>query len=136
VAAGLYRANHPHNIYLELLMDLGLLGFAAVAACYAFFMRRLRALAAEPALSAEMRSFFLGARWALWGALAMAATTAYYMPNPAQTFLWFGLGMAFAFAPASVHARTAAQVLQDATQTSSTGTGRQAAAAASSGGRP
>ena len=66
VAAGLYRANHPHNIYLELLMDLGLLGFAAVAACYVFFMRRLRTLAAEPALDAELRSFFLGARWALW----------------------------------------------------------------------
>jgi O-antigen ligase len=105
VAAGRYRADHPHNIYLELLMDLGLLGFAAVAACYAFFLRRLRALADEPALGPELRSFFLGARWALWGALAMAVTTAYYMPNPAQTYLWFALGMAFAFAPAAVPAR-------------------------------
>jgi len=105
VAAGRYRANHPHNIYLEVLMDLGLLGFAAMAACYAFFLRRLRALADEPALGPELRSFFLGARWALWGALAMAVTTAYYMPNPAQTYLWFALGMAFAFAPAAVPAR-------------------------------
>lgn len=108
VAAGRYRANHPHNIYLELLMDLGLLGFAAVAACYAFFLRRLRALADEPALGLELRSFFLGARWALWGALAMAVTTAYYMPNPAQTYLWFALGMAFAFAPAAAPARAGA----------------------------
>jgi O-antigen ligase len=97
VAAGRYRADHPHNIYLEVLMDLGLLGFAAVAACYAFFLRRLRQLAAEPSFSPDLRSFFQGARWALWGALAMAATTAYYMPNPAQTYLWFALGLAFAF---------------------------------------
>jgi len=127
VAAGRYRANHPHNIYLELLMDLGVLGFAAVAACYAFFMRRMRALAAAPALSAELRSFFLGARWALWGALAMAMTTAYYMPNPAQTYLWFGLGMAFAFAPALAPAQAGA----GAHGTSST----PAAAGAPGGGR-
>lgn len=144
VAAGLYRANHPHNIYLELLMDLGLLGFAAVAACYVFFMRRLRTLAAEPALGAELRSFFLGARWALWGGLAMAATTAYYMPNPAQTFLWFGLGMAFAFAPASVPARAATGVRPGATRRTGAGndsgngegSGTRAAAAAAGGGRP
>ena len=108
VAAGRYRADHPHNIYLELLMDLGMLGFAAVAACYAFFMRRLRALAAEPTLGAELRSFFLGARWALWGALAMAATTAYYMPNPSQTCLWFAFGLAFAFTPTAAAVRAAA----------------------------
>jgi O-antigen ligase len=97
VAAGLYRANHPHNIYLEVLMDLGLLGLAAMAWAWWHFLRRLRQLAAEPAFTPELRAFFLGARWAAWGALAMAATTAYYMPNAAQTFLWMGLGMAFAY---------------------------------------
>ena len=97
VAAGLYRANHPHNIYLEVLMDLGLLGLAAMAWAWWHVLRRLRLLAAEPGFTPELRAFFLGARWAALGALAMAATTAYYMPNAAQAFLWLGFGMAFAY---------------------------------------
>ena len=96
VALGRYKANHPHNIYLEVLMDLGLFGFAAMTWVYVGHLRRYRTLATEPSLNPAMRSFFMGARFALWGALAMAATTAYYMPNPAQAYLWFCLGLAFA----------------------------------------
>jgi O-antigen ligase len=97
VAAGLYKANHPHNIYLELLMDLGLLGFAAVAAWHLRIVRQLRRAHDDPGLGDELRGWFLGLRWAFLGALAMAATTAYYMPNAAQAPWWFGLGMLFAF---------------------------------------
>lgn len=97
VAAGQYRANHPHNIYLEVLMDLGLLGLAAMVTLHAMYLQRLRRLASHTALSPVMRSFFLGARWALWGGLAMAATTAYYMPNAAQAPWWFCLGLLFAY---------------------------------------
>lgn len=97
VAAGRYRANHPHNIYLEVLMDLGVLGFVAMVAVHAAYLRRLRRLAGDPALSPVLRSFFLGARWALWGGLAMAATTAYYMPNAAQAPWWFCLGLLVAY---------------------------------------
>ena len=97
VAAGRYRANHPHNIYLEMLMDLGVLGLAAMVALHALYLQRLRRLSADATLSPVMRSFFLGARWALWGGLAMAATTAYYMPNAAQAPWWFCLGLLFAY---------------------------------------
>ena len=97
VAAGRYRANHPHNIYLEVLMDLGVLGLAAMVALHAMYLQRLRRLSSSPALSPVMRSLFLGARWALWGGLAMAATTAYYMPNAAQAPWWFCLGLLFAY---------------------------------------
>ena len=99
VAAGRYKANHPHNIYLEVLMDLGLVGFGAMACLHASLLRRLRRLAADPALGEELRAVFAGARWSLLGVLVMAATTAYYMPNSAQFPLWFCFGMAFAFAP-------------------------------------
>ncbi|MFY8084291.1 MAG: O-antigen ligase family protein [Rubrivivax sp.] len=114
VAAGRYKANHPHNIYLEVLMDLGLLGLAAMVLLHAQYLRRLRRLAGDEALSPLLRSFFLGARWSLWGGLAMAATTAFYMPNPAQAPWWFCLGLLFAYwaqaaAPARAPARTAAR---------------------------
>lgn len=96
VAAGLYKANHPHNIYLEILMDLGLVGLAAMVTLHAMYLRRLRQLASDPAVDPALRPLFLGARWSLWGGLAMAATTAYYMPNAAQAGLWFMLGFLFA----------------------------------------
>lgn len=109
VAGGRYRASHPHNIYLEVLMDLGLLGLAAMVLLHAAYLGRLRRLAGDATLSPVLRSFFLGARWALWGGLAMAATTGYYMPNMAQAPWWFCLGLLFAYwARASKPARAGA----------------------------
>lgn len=97
VAAGQYRANHPHNIYLELLMDLGLIGLVCFAALHVLYLRRLRHLASDAGLSPLLRSYFQGVRWTFFGILAMAATTAYYMPNAAQAPWWFALGLLFAF---------------------------------------
>jgi hypothetical protein len=54
-------------------------------------------LARGAAMPAGLRGFFAGARWSLLGLLAMAATTAYYIPNAAQFPLWFCLGLAFAW---------------------------------------
>jgi len=96
VSAGLYLADHPHNIYLELLMDLGVLGFGAVAWLFVLYARGYGALSRDDGLSPGLRSFFLGSQYALFGLLVMAATTAYYMPNSAQTYLWFSLGLLFA----------------------------------------
>lgn len=111
VATGRYQADHPHNIYLEILMDFGLFGFAAMVYLHYRYLRRFRQLGTDSALSDELRSFFLGARYSLWGILAMAATTNYYMPYGAQFYLWFSLGLLFAYwqvpspAPAASAAR-------------------------------
>ncbi len=110
VAVGRYQANHPHNIYLEILMDLGLIGFIGMAYLHHAYLKEFKQLALDPSLPAELRSFFLGSRYAMWGMLAMAATTAYYMPSGAQAYFWFSLGLAFSYwrhgAPASVTAST------------------------------
>ena len=99
VASGRYKANHPHNIYLEILMDVGLLGFAAIAWLHVLYLRMFKRLAQSPSLHPSLRAYFLGARYALLGMLAMAATTAYFMPNAAQAYLWFSLGLGFGFQP-------------------------------------
>jgi O-antigen ligase len=98
VAAGQYRATHPHNIYLEILMDLGMIGFAAMAYWIFRELRSLRRWGRDPGLSADMRGYFQGARYALLGMLAMAATTGDYMPySGAHTYLWFMFGVLFAY---------------------------------------
>jgi O-antigen ligase len=94
VAAGRYKANHPHNIYLEVLMDLGIVGLAAMAWFHGGNLRRLHRLAGSARATPSARAFFAGARWGLIGVLVMAATTAYYMPNTAQFPIWACLGLA------------------------------------------
>ncbi|MEY8876767.1 MAG: O-antigen ligase family protein [Leptothrix sp. (in: b-proteobacteria)] len=112
VAMGAYQANHPHNIYLEILMDLGVLGLAAMAWLHALYLRRYRQLAQDTQLAPELRAFFLGARYSLLGMLAMAFTTAYFMPNAAQAFHWFALGLAFAYWPQPSARHASRQVFQ------------------------
>ncbi|MES2090176.1 MAG: O-antigen ligase family protein [Pseudomonadota bacterium] len=97
VATGRYKANHPHNIYLEILMDLGLIGFVGMAYLHYAYLKKFKQLSINPTVPEELRSFFLGSMYAMWGMLAMAVTTAYYLPNGAQTYLWFSLGVAFAY---------------------------------------
>jgi O-antigen ligase len=110
VATGQYIANHPHNIYLEVLMDLGLIGFICMAYLYGTYLKTFRRLGLDPNLPVELRSYFCGARYALLGMLAMAATTSYYMPSGAQAYFWFSLGMAFAYWPQRVSAHHIEQV--------------------------
>lgn len=105
VATGRYKANHPHNIYLEILMDLGLAGLAAMAWLQSWLWRRYAGIGSQAALPAVGRAFFDGARWSMLGVWAMAATTAYYMPNAAQFPLWFCLGVALAVPPAVANAQ-------------------------------
>jgi O-antigen ligase len=97
VAAGRYRADHPHNIYLEILMDLGIVGLCAMFYLYLVYVRKLKFLSRCEDLSPALKAFFLGSLWSLFGIFAMAATTAYYMPNKAQSFMWFSFGLAFAY---------------------------------------
>jgi len=108
VATGQYRATHPHNIYLEILMDLGVIGFAAIAWWIALESRAMRRWADHPELSSDMRAYFRGAWAALLGMLAMAATTADYMPyTGAHLYLWFTFGMLFAYGSGAM--KTAAE---------------------------
>jgi O-antigen ligase len=97
VAEGRYAANHPHNIYLEILMDLGLAGVACFAYLFYRYLNRYGRLVKDQTLSTPMRAFLEGSRWAMVGGLVMAFTTAYYMPNQAQFFMWFSLGVMFTY---------------------------------------
>lgn len=99
VTKGQYAANHPHNMYLEIALDLGLLGCVAIFWLYRTYLRGFRRLAAAPELSPVLRRFFAGAAASFLGMLAMGFTSGHYMPYPEQTFMWFLLGALFAYWP-------------------------------------
>jgi O-antigen ligase len=94
---GRYTASHPHNLYLEILLDLGVLGFVAVMYLLYRYGRAFRVLSNSSGVPPVARDFFRGAFASFLGMAAMAMTNGHWMPHPEQAFLWFGLGLAFGY---------------------------------------
>ncbi len=89
-------ANHPHNLYLEILLDLGLLGLMAILYVYYRHLRGFWQLSHHAEVGPLMQRYFAGAGAAFVGVLVMGVTNGHFMPFPEQTFIWFSLGLLFA----------------------------------------
>lgn len=94
-APGIIGATHPHNAYLEVLLDMGLAGLALLGAYYLHAWRGLRALAADPGLDPALRGFFQGAAAGLAALLAIAVTDSSLAPRSEQAYLWLAIGMMY-----------------------------------------
>jgi O-antigen ligase len=97
VTTGRVTMMHPHNMYLEILLDLGVLGGAAIAYLFYKYARTMLRLSREPSFSPLLREYFGGAFAAYVGMLCSAVSGEHYMPLPDQTYLWFSLGFCFAY---------------------------------------
>jgi O-antigen ligase len=93
--AGVIGATHPHNAYLETLLDMGLAGLALLGAYYLHVWRGLRALAADAALDPLLRGFFQGAAAGLVALLAVAVTDSSLAPRSEQVYLWLAIGLMY-----------------------------------------
>lgn len=94
---GVYYGNHPHNLYLEILMDLGILGGICIALFYRYLWRLFRRLANDDRLSGPLRGYFLGSAAGMLGMFAYGFTNGHYYPAPEQLFFWVGIGMALGY---------------------------------------
>jgi O-antigen ligase len=101
--AGVIGTTHPHNAYLETLLDMGLAGLALLGAYYLHVWRGFRALGAEPALEPRLAGFFQGAAVALVALLAVAVFASSLAPRAEQAYLWLAIGLMY-----GVRARRAA----------------------------
>jgi O-antigen ligase len=88
-------ATHPHNAYLETLLDMGLVGLALLGAYYLHVWRGFRALGADPALDARLAGFFQGAAAALAALLAVAVFDSSLAPRAEQAYLWLAIGLLY-----------------------------------------
>jgi O-antigen ligase len=86
---------HPHNAYLEALLDMGLIGTALLCAYFVHVWGRLRTLGKDPRLEPALRGFFQGAAAALLGMLVSDFTDSSLKPRPEQAFLWLAIGMMY-----------------------------------------
>jgi O-antigen ligase len=86
---------HPHNAYLQALLDMGVVGLILLCAYFAHVWKGFRALSVEPALSPTLRGFYMGAAAGLASLLISYATDSSLTPGPEQSFLWLAIGMMY-----------------------------------------
>jgi O-antigen ligase len=86
---------HPHNAYLEALLDMGIVGTLLLCSYFVHVWRRLRALALDRGLAPLLRGFYMGAAAALAGMLVSDFTDSSLAPRPEQAFLWLAIGLMY-----------------------------------------
>jgi O-antigen ligase len=86
---------HPHNAYLQALLDMGIAGLILICAYFAHVWKGFRALSVDPALSPGLRGFYLGAAAGLVSFLVAAIADSSLAPRPEQVFLWLAIGMMY-----------------------------------------
>jgi O-antigen ligase len=86
---------HPHNAYLESLLDLGIAGTLLLLAYYAHAWRGFTALARDATLTPAMRGFYQGSAAALLCIMFANLTDGSLRPKAEQAFLWLAIGMMY-----------------------------------------
>jgi O-antigen ligase len=86
---------HPHNAYLEALLDMGLIGLVLLLAYYVHVWKGLRSLASNAYLSPELRGLFQGAcaGLACFAVTGMAGSS--LRPDAEAAYLWMAIGMMY-----------------------------------------
>lgn len=88
---------HPHNAYLRLVLDLGIVGTIVIA----FFYRRLWRLFRHLKENAEQplwRGFFEGALVCIMVLMVQGITDDSFTPKFSQTYMWLAVGLAIGLA--------------------------------------
>ena len=89
------QATHPHNAYLQALLDLGALGLLVLCAYFVHVWRGFRRLQRDMNLSPVMRGFFQGAAAGMLSLLVANVSDGSLLPRPEQVFLWLAIGMMY-----------------------------------------
>jgi len=86
---------HPHNAYLEAILDVGFVGLAILLAFYWHVWKNFRALGSNAFLSPEMRGFFQGAAAGLLSFLVTGFAGSSLTPVDETAFLWMAIAMMY-----------------------------------------
>jgi O-antigen ligase len=95
LSGAMVPAGHPHNAYLEAVLDMGFVGLVLLLLFYWHAWRGFRTLGSNAFLSPEMRGLFQGASAALICFLVTGGTGSSLRPEPEFSFLWLAIGMMY-----------------------------------------
>jgi O-antigen ligase len=93
--ANVLQATHPHNAYLQVLLDMGIAGLLLLGAYFTHVWRGLRKLSRDQDLSPVLRGLYQGAAAGLLSLLVSNFTDGSFVPRPEQVFLWLAIGMMY-----------------------------------------
>lgn len=94
-AGSILQVTHPHNAYLQALLDIGLLGLLMIGAYFTHVWKRFRGLSRDMRLHPVRRGFYEGAGVGLLAFLITAFAGSSLLPVPEQCFLWLAIGMMY-----------------------------------------
>jgi O-antigen ligase len=86
---------HPHNAFLEAVLDMGVIGLGLLLAYYWHVWRGFRALGSNAFLSPELRGFFQGATAGLLALLITGMAGSSLRPESEAVYLWMAIGMMY-----------------------------------------
>jgi len=86
---------HPHNAYIQGILDMGLLGTVLLLAFYWHVYRKLRDLGSNAYLSPTMRGFYQGAVAGLLCFIVTGFAGSSLRATPEFAFLWIAIGMMY-----------------------------------------
>jgi O-antigen ligase len=89
------RASHPHNAYLEALLDMGIVGLALLMAYYVHVWKGFRTLGSNAWLNGELRGLFQGATAALVAFFATCLVGSSLTPQAEAAYLWIAIGLMY-----------------------------------------
>lgn len=102
VKRGQLLVNHPHNLYLRVLLDVGVLGLALFVLFVRFLLQSLKQISNNSTTPPLFAAVSRGARVALIGVLIAGWSNGNYISESELSILWmaFGLVLPFIFSPA------------------------------------
>ena len=86
---------HPHNAYLQALLDMGIAGLLLLGAYFVHVWKKFRAMSMDAALSPNLRGFYQGAAAGLVSFLIAGISGSSLTPVSEQAFLWLAIGMMY-----------------------------------------
>ena len=86
---------HPHNAYMQAILDMGLLGMALLLAYYWHVYRCARDLGSNAHLSPTMRGFYQGVVAGLLCFIITGFVGSSLRPTAEFAFLWIAIGMMY-----------------------------------------
>jgi O-antigen ligase len=94
-AGTMLMVSHPHNAFMQTVLDMGLVGLGLLLAYYWHVWKGFRALGSNPYLSPELRGFFQGATAVLLCFLVTGFTGGSLRPEVNFACLWLAIGMMY-----------------------------------------
>ena len=94
-AENMLPVTHPHNAYIQAILDMGLAGLALLLAFYWHVYRQLRDLGSNAYLSPTMRGFYQGAVAGLLCFIITGFAGSSLRAVPEFAFLWIAIGMMY-----------------------------------------